>query len=82
MTQENTPSHRVNVSISAKDFDLTPAIKELVETKLAKLEKFSSRIERIGVEFQHAFFVRAVGKNFYRQIFQCSLHKIIICEYL
>ena len=50
MTQENTPSHRVNVSISAKDFDLTPAIKELVETKMAKLEKFSSRIERIGVE--------------------------------
>ena len=40
----------MNISISAKDFSLTPAIKEAVEAKMMKLEKFSSRIERIGVE--------------------------------
>lgn len=52
MTQETTASHGVNISISGKDFDLTPSIKEAVEMKMGKLEKFSSRIERIGVELE------------------------------
>lgn len=40
----------MNITISAKDFDLTPSIKEYVEEKLGKLEKFSKHILRIGVE--------------------------------
>lgn len=40
----------MNITINAKDFQLTPAIKEYVEEKLGKLERFSKRIQRIGVE--------------------------------
>ncbi len=40
----------MNITISAKDFDLTPSIKTYVEEKIGKLAKFSTRIKRIGVE--------------------------------
>lgn len=40
----------MNITISAKDFKLTPAIKTYVEEKLGKLERFSKRMKRIGVE--------------------------------
>ena len=40
----------MNITLEAKNFDLTPAIKAYVDEKLGKLSKFSSRIERIGVE--------------------------------
>jgi putative sigma-54 modulation protein len=40
----------MNITIEGKDFDLTPAIKTYVEEKLGKLSKFSSRIQRIGVQ--------------------------------
>lgn len=40
----------MNITISAKDFKLTPAIKEYVTEKMGKLTRFSKRIERIGVE--------------------------------
>lgn len=40
----------MNITISAKDFKLTPAIKEYVTMKMGKLTRFSKRIERIGVE--------------------------------
>ena len=38
------------ITINAKDFDLTPALKEYVEEKLGKLGRFSPHIKRIGVE--------------------------------
>ncbi len=40
----------MNITISAKDFKLTPAIKEYVTMKMEKLARFSRRIQRIGVE--------------------------------
>ncbi len=40
----------MNITISAKDFKLTPSLKEYVEEKIGKLEKFSKHIERLGVE--------------------------------
>jgi len=40
----------MNITISAKDFDLTPAIKDFVSAKMAKLEKFHPNIDRISVE--------------------------------
>ncbi len=40
----------MNITISAKDFKLTPANKTYVEEKLGKLSRFSKRIKRIGVE--------------------------------
>src|SRR5438105_2091150 len=40
----------MNITISAKDFKLTPAIKEYVNEKMSKLEKFNPDILRIGVE--------------------------------
>jgi len=40
----------MHITISGKDFDLTPSLKELIEEKLGRLTKFSTRIERIGVE--------------------------------
>lgn len=40
----------VNIIISAKDFKLTPSIKEYVSEKMSKLQKFHPNITRIGVE--------------------------------
>jgi putative sigma-54 modulation protein len=40
----------MNITISGKDFKLTPAIKVYVEEKIGKLAKFSRRINRIGIE--------------------------------
>ncbi|MBI3573335.1 MAG: ribosome-associated translation inhibitor RaiA [Candidatus Kerfeldbacteria bacterium] len=40
----------MHITISGKDFALTPAIKEYVIEKIGKLAKFSRAIERIGVE--------------------------------
>ncbi len=40
----------MNITISGKDFKLTPVIKEYVTEKLSKLEKFHPHIQRIGVE--------------------------------
>ncbi len=40
----------MNITISAKDFKLTPAIKEYVQEKIGKLAKFDKNILRIGVE--------------------------------
>ena len=40
----------MTITISGKDFQLTPAIKEYVEEKIGKLAHFSRRIIRIGVE--------------------------------
>ncbi len=40
----------MDITISAKDFKLTPAIKEYVNMKLGKLAKFNKDIMRIGVE--------------------------------
>lgn len=42
----------MNITINAKDFKLSPAVKEYVEEKLGKLERFSKRIQRIGVELE------------------------------
>lgn len=40
----------MTITISGKDFKLTPAIKTYVEEKIGKLSRFSRRIIRIGVE--------------------------------
>ncbi len=40
----------MTITISGKDFKLTPAIKEYVNMKLGKLAKFNQDIMRIGVE--------------------------------
>ena len=40
----------MNITISGKDFKLTPAIKEYVNQKIGKLAKFNADILRIGVE--------------------------------
>lgn len=40
----------MRITISAKDFKLTPTIKQYVTDKMEKLGKFNSRIQRIGVE--------------------------------
>src|SRR5690349_14011695 len=40
----------MNITIGAKDFDLTPAIKEYVTEKMEKLDKYHPNIERISVE--------------------------------
>ena len=40
----------MNITISGKDFKLTPAIKEYVNEKIGKLAKFNADILRIGVE--------------------------------
>jgi putative sigma-54 modulation protein len=40
----------MNITISGKDFKLTPAIKEYVTEKMGKLVKFHPQIQRIGVE--------------------------------
>lgn len=40
----------MTITISAKDFKLTPSIKEFVTTKLEKLGKYHSKLQRIGVE--------------------------------
>lgn len=40
----------MNITISAKDFKLTPAVKEYVNTKMSKLSKFNQDILRIRVE--------------------------------
>lgn len=40
----------MNITINAKDFKLTPAIKEYVNEKIGKLAKFNQEILRIGVE--------------------------------
>lgn len=40
----------MNITISAKDFDLTPSIKDYVTEKMSKLEKFHPNILKIGVE--------------------------------
>ena len=39
------------ISVSGKDFRLTPTLTEYVETKFAKLAKYNSKIQRIRVEF-------------------------------
>lgn len=40
----------MNITISGKDFPLTPTLKEYVTIKLEKLIKFHRGIKRIGVE--------------------------------
>ena len=40
----------MNLTIGAKDFKLTPSLKEYVTDKLSKLQKFHPRITKIGVE--------------------------------
>lgn len=40
----------MDITISGKDFKLSPAVKEYVQEKLGKLEKFNPDILRIGVE--------------------------------
>lgn len=40
----------MNITISGKDFKLTPAIKAYVTEKMGRLEKFNPDIQRIGVE--------------------------------
>lgn len=40
----------MNITISGKNFKLTPSIKEYVTTKFGKLERYNSNIRRIGVE--------------------------------
>lgn len=40
----------MTITISGKDFKLSPAIKQYVEEKMSKLEKFHPHIQRIGVE--------------------------------
>lgn len=40
----------MNITISGKNFKLTPAVKEYVAEKLGKLKKFNPDIMRIGVE--------------------------------
>ncbi|MEK7636797.1 MAG: ribosome-associated translation inhibitor RaiA [Patescibacteria group bacterium] len=40
----------MNITISGKDFKLSPAIKQYVEGKMSKLEKFNHHIQRIGIE--------------------------------
>ncbi|MBI2984479.1 MAG: ribosome-associated translation inhibitor RaiA [Candidatus Kerfeldbacteria bacterium] len=40
----------IPITISAKDFKLTPALKSYVNDKLGRLARLSPSIERIGVE--------------------------------
>lgn len=40
----------MEITISGKDFKLTPTIKTYVDEKIGKLSKFSRRIIRVGVE--------------------------------
>lgn len=40
----------MNITISAKDFKLTPAIKAYIEEKFSRLTKFHPLVNRIGVE--------------------------------
>jgi ribosomal subunit interface protein len=40
----------MNITINAKDFNLTPSIKLYIEDKLGKLTRFSRQLKRIGVE--------------------------------
>ncbi len=40
----------MNITISAKDFKLTPSIKEFVEERFSKLAKFHPQAHRVGVE--------------------------------
>ncbi|MBI5466711.1 MAG: ribosome-associated translation inhibitor RaiA [Candidatus Kerfeldbacteria bacterium] len=40
----------MNITISAKDFKLTPAIKEYIDEKFSRLGKFHPQVQRIGVE--------------------------------
>ncbi len=40
----------VPITISGKDFPLTPALKNYVEAKLGRLTRFAPRAQRIGVE--------------------------------
>lgn len=40
----------MNITISAKDFRLTPSLKQYVEHKFTRLARFHPAIKRIGVE--------------------------------
>ena len=40
----------MNITISGKDFKLTPSVKAYVMEKMSKLEKYNPNIQRIGVE--------------------------------
>lgn len=40
----------MNITISAKDFKLTPTIKSLIMQKVQKLAKFNPHVQRFGVE--------------------------------
>lgn len=40
----------MNITISGKDFKLSPSVKEYVTTKMSKLQKFHPDILRVGVE--------------------------------
>jgi len=40
----------INLTISGKDFQLTPALKDYVVAKIGRLKKFHPHIQRIGVE--------------------------------
>lgn len=40
----------IPITISGKDFQLTPSIKSYVEEKLSRLQRFAKDAQRIGVE--------------------------------
>ncbi len=40
----------MHITISAKDFKLTPAIKSVITEKVNKLAKFNPHVQRFGVE--------------------------------
>lgn len=42
----------MTITISAKDFKLTPSIKEYIEEKFSRLQKFHPQLSRIGVELE------------------------------
>ncbi len=42
----------MNITIEAKNFELTPSLRIAIEDKLGKLARFSDRIERIGIELE------------------------------
>lgn len=40
----------MTITISAKDFKLTPSIKEYIDERFSRLAKFHPQVDRVGVE--------------------------------
>jgi len=47
---------------------------ELRDARLAHERRVGGQTldDRVGIQFEHPFFVRAVGEDFYFQVFECA----------